>query len=167
MAPARRVYTDEDRAQGLLHLTLTDGNVKRAARDSGFPESTIRRWKQEWEREGVPAPVQQIAEQEADSFTDDAIRVRGKALKAIEQKLPDAKVSELITTVGVLDDKIMRAKGLATSRTVVQHELPSPDEIRATLVAAMTGALEAARERHEIIDAEVVEPARPALPPGR
>jgi len=165
MATGRRVYTDDDKAQGLLHLTLTDGNVKRAARDSGFPETTIRRWKSEWEREGVPAPIQLRAEQDAGDFTDEAVVVRDMALKQIKVKIPDAKVSELITTVGVLDDKIMRARGLAVSRTIVTHELPSLDEIRATLAAAMTGALEAARERHDVIDAEPATLV--ALPSGR
>ena len=157
---ARRVYSDEDKAVGLLHLTLTDGNIMRAARDTGYPESTIRRWKGEWDREGIPLPIQAAAEQESGAFVDEAIRVRDKSLKLLETKIEkgEGNVVQLTTVVGVLDDKIMRARGLANMSTIrVQHELPSPEEIRDTLVAAMSGMLEATKQRHDIIDAEVVD----------
>ncbi|MCC6382829.1 MAG: helix-turn-helix domain-containing protein [Dehalococcoidia bacterium] len=163
MAGSRQQYTDDDRARGFLALTIHDGNVKRVARETGIPESTVRRWKQEWERDGVPEIVHEIAAQDAGEFVDDAVRVRDKALAEIERKIPDAKTSELITVVGVLDDKITRAKGLATHRTEVKHELPSPEEITAALSAAMQGALSAARHRAATIDGEVIEPAPRAL----
>lgn len=164
---SRRIYTDEDKARGFLALTVHDGNLKRAARETGLPESTLRRWREEW-AQGVPTPVIDGAVELAEGFVNDAERVRDAALREIERKIPEAKPSELITIVGVLDDKITRARGLATSRTAVQHELPPPEQIRDALVAAMQGALEASRERQAVIvDAEVVvEPAQKALPAG-
>lgn len=164
MASERRVYTDDDKALGYLHLSMTDGNIMRAARDSGISESTIRRWKTEWDRDGVPPEVHDLAMMDAGSFVADAERVRGKALRAIESKIPTAKVAELITTVGVLDDKIMRAKGLATQRSIVTHEMPSIEEMGKALVSAMAGALEQSKERARVLQDDIeVEPIRKEL----
>lgn len=154
---ARRVYTDDDRARAFVVLTTNKGNIKRSVRDLGsIPESTLRGWIKEWEENGPP-DVSKVAEV-AGEFVADATRVRDKALLELEKKIPLAKPSELVATVGMLSDKIAMAKGLATTRTETQHVLPAAEDIANTLGAALRQALEAARTRDvEIIDAEIAE----------
>jgi transposase-like protein len=163
----RTTYTDEELARLYVTLASNEGNVKRTARDTGIPESTVRRWKTEWETNGPPAV--EAVEQAVSTFTEDAERVRNKALKAIEEKIPGAKVGELTTLVGVLDDKITRARGLPTGRVEYAHALPPADEIREALTAIFQGAVQAAADRElDIIDAEVIEEqAAKALPAPR
>lgn len=160
----RTTYSDDDLARLFVSLTANEGNVKRTARDTGIPESTVRRWKTEWETKGPPS--YEAVEQAVSTFAEDAERVRDKALKAIEEKIPGAKVGELTTLVGVLDDKIMRARGLATGRVEHVHALPPADEIREVLAAVFQGAVQTAAARElDIIDAEVIEEqAQKALP---
>lgn len=152
------MYTDADRARVYVVLTTNEGNVKRTARETGVPENTVRRWKKEWQQNGPPSLDD--VEEAAGDFLAEAERVRWKALMALDGKIEQAKPSELITVIGVLDDKIARAKGLAVGKVEHVHTLPSPDEIRQTLGAALAGVLQAAKERQEeIIDAELVEQA--------
>lgn len=159
---ARRVYSDEDRARAFVALTTNGGNIKRTVRDTGIPESTLRGFIRDWEENGPPADVGKIAEI-AGEFVEDATRVRDKALAELERKIPDAKPSELVATVGMLSDKINMAKGLATSRSETVHALPPAEDVAQVLGAALQAALVAARERDvEIIDAEVVAELPPA-----
>jgi transposase-like protein len=165
----RTTYTDDELARLYVALTANEGNVKRTARDTGVPESTVRKYRDQWEREGPP----NVGEVEAavTDFTADAERVRNKALASIEEKIPGAKVGELTTLVGVLDDKIQRARGLAIGRVEHVHTLPPAEEIKAVLGAVFQGSLEAASQREsEIVDAEIIsveEQAPKALPAGR
>ena len=159
----RATYTDEDFARLYVVLTANEGNIKRTSRETGIPESTVRRKRDEWQREGPPN-VENVEEAVGD-FVTDAERVRNAALLAIEKKIPDAKVSELNNTVGILTDKIDRARGLV-DRRVVEHQLPSPDSIREALGTFAAEMQRMAQQREaEIVDAEIVE--QPALPKGR
>ena len=66
--------------------------------------------------------------------------------------------SALVATIGMLQDKVSIAKGLATSRTETVHALPAPEEIARTLGAVFAGVIEAAQARdRDIIDAELIE----------
>lgn len=167
---ARRLYTDEERAAVYVALAVNDGNVARSSRDTGVAESTVRDWKQTWDAEGVPLEIQNLADSIATGFVHDAERVRDKALKALEQAIDagEVKSQNLITVVGVLEDKIRLGKGLATSRKETVHSLPDPQEVQNQLAGAVLAVLEAARDRElDIIDAEVVEASPEALPAAR
>jgi transposase-like protein len=159
----RAKYTDDDKARVFVVLGANDGNVKRTARETGVPENTVRRWRDEWEKNGPP-PTDMV-EGAVGDFVSDAERVRNKALLAIEQKIPQAKVSELNNTVGILTDKIDRARGLV-DRRVVEHQLPSGDQIREALGTFAAEMMKLSQRREaEIVDAEIVE--QPALPKGQ
>lgn len=166
-------YTDAEMARVYVTLTTNDGNIKRTARDTGVPASTVRQWRNRWEAEGPP-PME-LVEAEVQGFLDEAIAVRGMSLRVLRKKVellekdPDrVKVAELTTLMGVLDDKITRAQGLATGRVEHVHRLPSPDEIRAALGGLAQGAIEAAKARQaDIIDAEIVEQSPRELPSPR
>lgn len=154
--PSRKTYTPEEMARAYVVLETNQGNVKRTARDCNLPESTIRRWRDTWQEDGPP-DLDVVTEATGD-FVEDAERVRDKALRVLEGKLDSATPSALVATIGMLQDKVSIAKGLATSRTETVHALPSPQEIADTLGAVLQGAILAAKARdHDIVDAELIE----------
>ena len=160
-------YSEADKARVYVLLATNDGNVKRTSRDSGLPESTVRMWKRDFEINGPPALDEEI-QAEVGDFVGEAVTVRWKALRVLDSKIADAKPSELIAVIGVLTDKIDRARGLAIGRVEHVHALPSPEEIRESLGAALQGVLEAAKQRQfEIVDAEIVEQSLKELPTGQ
>ena len=170
---ARATYTPEDKARVYVTLTTNDGNIKRTARDMGVPENTIRRWRDEWAKNGPPE-LEQV-ERAVGEFLDEAVELRGLALQALRRKVdlllkdPDkVKVAELTTLMGVLDDKITRAQGLATGRVEHVHTLPPADEIREALVSAFGGmkAITEQREAEVIEDADYSVAEQTALPSG-
>lgn len=113
-------YSDDDRRRVYLALQINDGLVKRAARDTGLPVATVRDWKRKWDTEGAPPEVTEAPEMNmaVDSFVEDASRVRDLALARLEQVVETSdKPRDLATVIGILDDKITRARGLPTSRT--------------------------------------------------
>lgn len=156
-------YSDADKARVFVTLAANTGNVKRTARETGVPENTVRRWKAEFEEN---PPAAELIEAEATTFTDLARKVRHEALVQLRKKIPDAKVSELVATVGMLDDKVTRVEGIDRQvRVDHHHHLPSADEVRELLGGLRIGAIEQARQRQaELVDAELVEQAPKALP---
>lgn len=171
MAGSATKFSEADKAKVFVALTSNDGNVKRTTRDTGVPESTVRRWKNEWKQSGPPD--QGALEVAVDEFYDRAEEVRFLALDKIEAKLKDphdkSTMSALIAVVGVLDDKIARVKGIGTS-SKVEHQLvlPTAEEFRQVMQGFLRTGLEAAQQRdEEIIEAEVVEQVpKGSLPPG-
>lgn len=156
-----KTYSEEDRASVYVVLVSNEWNVKRTARETGVPEQTVRRWKNDFQENGPPM-VEELAEAAGD-FIEQAETTRWKAIRVLDHKIKDAKPSELITVIGVLTDKIDRARGLALNRVEHQLALPPPEEMAAQLGAALQGVLAAATKRQaEIIDAEVVHELPPA-----
>jgi hypothetical protein len=59
--------------------------------------------------------------------------------------------------VGIMDDKIRLASGLATKRTETVHTLPSREDMKELMGGFVDGLVSAAESRAtEIVDAEVV-----------
>lgn len=164
----RATYTDEHKAQVYVIYTANEGNVKRTARDTGVPISTIRRWRDEWNRQ-ENLPDIEILEEAVGSFTDKAQTIRWKALLSLENQIHTAKPADLIKVIGILDDKITRASGLADRTVEHRHTLPSADEVRELVQGFVEATKQAALDRaDDVIDAEIVEQADlPALPSAR
>lgn len=102
-----------------------------------------------------------------DDFVKNAVSIRDKAMTALETRIDagDIRSSELITTIGVLDDKITRARGLPTQRTEHLSALPPREELKGLMEGFVAGAISAAERRQgEILDAEIVEVRE--LPPS-
>lgn len=159
----KATYTSEDIARLYVVLASNDGNVKRTARETGIPESTVRRYKGEFERNGPPST--EMVEAATEDFVSDADRVRFKALRRIEELIPDStKINELNNTVGILTDKIDRARGL--DRPAGDRDaLPTADVVRETIKGFVESMRDLSRAREaEIVEAEVVEQV--ALPSG-
>jgi transposase-like protein len=158
---ARTTYTEADKSRVYVVLAANDGNVKRTSRETGVPENTVRRWKKEFE---ASPPSAELVEAAVGDFVTDADRVRHKALLKIEALIDGdkVKVGELNNTVGILTDKIDRARGLDVKRVEHEHRL-DPASVREALVGFMTDMHKMSRAREgEIVEAEVVEQA--ALP---
>jgi transposase-like protein len=158
---ARRVYTDRDRA--LVHTTLTanQGNVKRTSRETGIPIATVRDWKQKWEREGLPAVVEEALPAVVEEFTGNATRVRNKALDRLEQAIDANKVApkDLLVAVGVLTDKVRLVEGKATSRTEsVQSGALPVEQVRELFAGFAKGVVEAASKRADVISSTEEDP---------
>lgn len=151
---ARRTYTDQDRANVYVAMRVNDGNIARSSRDTGVPEATVRDWRDTWEREGGPSTeVLELAAGAATDFVIDATRVRDKALAELERQIDakEVKPAQLIAAVGMAEDKIRLAKGLATSRSETVQKLPDPEELRSKLAEYIIEALSKADERDEDI----------------
>lgn len=159
----RRTYTDKDRAAVRLALEVNDGNVKRTARDTGVPYMTVSNWKAQWEKQGLPAPVAEILPTITVDFIEEGVQVRDIALVKIKELVPQATIKDLrslATLVGILDDKIRLAQGLATSRseTVHVHEI-DPESVGKQIGTYIGEALEAAQRRADVIDGTLIEDA--------
>lgn len=161
-------YTESQKASVYLSLQVNAGNVKRSARETGIPESTVRLWKKDFAENGPPNT--DVLEAVSSDFIADGERIRNKALKRAEKMIDDEdsklKLAELTALSGMLTDKLNVAQGLATGRVEHQHHLPSADEARELLrgFAEEMASLSAAHDA-EIIDAEVIE--QRALPASR
>lgn len=169
MARNQRRYTDEDRALVLATLTSNNGNIARTARDTNVPENTVRGWKREWEENGPPDGVLALAVDQAGDFVAQAEVVRDEALAIMRSKLPDARVSELNSVVGTLDDKITRMRGLAMGRVEHVHtQAVAPEELGAQIGEYLVNAVTAARQRQAEVFEVVEEPGELiALPAPR
>ncbi len=156
-----RTFTEEDKAQAIATLAANGGNIKRTARDLDVAPATLRRWRTQYEQGQVSTDLVSTA---ATTFIGDAERIRDKALAQLEAAIDAGKIqpAQLITALGVLDDKITRAKGLPTSHVQTSGQLPPLDEMKTLMTGFVAGALKAAADREaEIVDAELVEEIPP------
>lgn len=158
---AKRTYTDQDRANVYVALRVNNDNIARSSRDTSVPEATIRDWKNAWERDGgAPQEILELAAGAATDFVIDATRVRDKALLELERLIDNREVkpAQLIAAVGMSEDKIRLAKGLATSRSETVQRLPDPEELRAKLHEYIVETLVKTDERDaDIRDSEGAE----------
>ena len=151
-------HSDEDRARVFVCLRANNGNVKRTARDTGMHPATVRRWKLAWDEDESTHPdVSSIAAEAAD-FLGEAERVRDKALRELERKIPSATPSALVAMVGMLTDKVALVRGLATTRVEHTHVLPAPEDLQELVQGFVRGAIEAgSARRKEIESGEIIE----------
>lgn len=161
----KTAYTPDQKTRVYVVLSTNDGNVKRTARETGISESTVRNWKREWEK---APPSQELVVAEVESpggYVSDLEQARNEALSALRNKIPSMSGQQLAIAYGILEDKLTRARGLATERTEHVHKLPSADELALAGHMLAQGAIEAARQRQqELTESELRE--QPALMPG-
>lgn len=151
----RTTYTEADRARVYVALTVNDGNVKRTARETGVPESTVRNFKREFE---ANPPSAEIVEASTSDYTADLEIIRTELVAALRKEIPVMKGRELAVALGIVDDKLTRARGLATERTETVHRLPSAEELALAGRMLVQGALEAAHQRQQdILESSVRE----------
>lgn len=160
----RATYTEQDEIRVYVALTANSGNIKRTARETGIPESTVRNFKKKFET-NPPSQELVTVEVESGDYVSELEQARNEALASLRKKIPTMQGSQLGVVFGILEDKLTRARGLATERTEHVHKLPSPEEIALAGQMLAQGALEAAKQRQqEIIQSEIRE--QPALSRG-
>ena len=156
---SKRSYTAEEKAQAYLVLQVNEGNMLKTSREIGIPRPTLQVWNKEWETNGVPEEIQELASQDVKEFVSHAESVRDKALQKLEQLIPHATAKDIravLLTVATLDDKIRLARGLATKRSENVFQLPNSDEIQDKIAAMVKGAAQAVQELNQqnVIDGE-------------
>lgn len=154
----RSAYTEADRARVYAVLLANKGNVKRTARETGYPENTVRRWKTQFTDS---PPAADILAEVADDLVSDMDRVRRLALNEMEKKIREggAKLGELNTIYGTLTDKINLLTNIGQERNINHTlQLPSAEDIKAALLPAIQAGIEAAEQRQaDVLDTVVVE----------
>lgn len=155
----RSKYSASDRAIVYAGLEVNQGNIKRTARETGYPVSTVRDWKREWERKGIEPEVAEALPAVVTDFVEDATRVRNKLLMRLEVLADQDRLDgrALVPAIGMLTDKIRAYQGLDKVR---EHhhvlEVPALDEIEAKLSHALGQLVAVGNQRQEVID-EVVD----------
>jgi len=160
----RTTYSEQAKARIYVVLTANGGNIKRTARETGVPESTVRNFKREFETNPPDTEAVEVEVSSGD-YVSELEAARNDALTTLRNKIPTMNGSQLGVVFGILEDKLTRARGLATERTEHVHKLPSADELALAGQMLAQGAIEAAKQRQqELIEADVHE--QPALPAG-
>ena len=165
---SRTEWTDDAKAQIYVQWIANNRNVRKTAREFGVPHGTLRYWVKEWEESGPPDEIGDKIANEAYEFVHHANRVREQAMLKLEELIPQAEskqLSAIATVVGIMDDKIRLASGLATKRTENTYVLPSKQDVKELVGTFVEGLVSAAEDRaNEIIDVEVVEQPVLGLP---
>lgn len=153
-------WSAQDKAAAYVLWISNEKNVRKTARECGIPHGTFRYWVKEWEENGPPEEVLDEIPAQQYEFVHHANRVRESAMNKLEELIPEAEVKQLsaiATVVGIMDDKIRLASGLATKRTETVHTLPSREDMKELMSGFVDGLVGAAEARAgEIIDAEVI-----------
>lgn len=158
MSKNRTEWTDEDRAAAYVIWISNDKNIRATARQCGMNHTTVAYWVKQWEKDGPPERLDDKIRANAYEFVHHASSVREKAMKKLEELIPDAEVKQLsaiATVVGIMDDKIRLAQGLATKRTETVHALPTKDDLKELMSGFAEGLVGAAEERaQEVVQIE-------------
>jgi transposase-like protein len=159
-------YHDLDRARVYHTLVVNNGNVKKTARETGVPISTVRVWKRDWDEDGVPPELLDMVIEIKEFFIEEAERARDEALRRLRIIIPkETNARTLATVIGILDDKVTRAKGLPTARTEQTLNLPNPEEARELFSRWAQESIDAAMERQaDIIEVEAERVDQAAIP---
>jgi transposase-like protein len=161
-------WSAQDKAAAYVLWISNEKNVRKTARECNIPHGTFRYWVREWEENGPPSEVLDEIPAQQYEFVHHANRVRESAMNKLEELIPEAEVKQLsaiATVVGIMDDKIRLASGLATKRTENTYVLPSKTEVKELMGAFVEGIVNAAEDRVDnIIDVEVVEQPDLGLP---
>lgn len=152
----RTEWTDEDKAAAYVIWISNDKNVRATARQCGIGHTTIAYWVKQWEKDGPPERLDDKIRANAYEFVHHASNVREQAMKKLEELIPEAEIKQLgtlATVVGIMDDKIRLAQGLATKRTETVHTLPTREEMKELMSGFADNLVSAAEDRAS----EVVE----------
>jgi transposase-like protein len=154
----RTEWTDEDKAAAYVIWISNDKNIRATARQCGIGHTTIAYWVKQWEKDGPPERLDDKIRANAYEFVHHASSVREQAMKKLEELIPEAEIKQLgtlATVVGIMDDKIRLAQGLATKRTETVHTLPTKEEMKELMGGFADSLVSAAEDRaSEVVEIE-------------
>jgi transposase-like protein len=163
MARNRTEWDDDSKAAVYVQWVGNGKNVRQTSRETGVPHATVAYWAKAWEKDGPPTNLDAKIRANAYEFVNHANAIREQAMKKLEELIPEAEVKQLsaiATVVGIMDDKLRLAQGLATKRTETVHMLPSKAEMRELMSGFSEGLVAAAEDRASevvVIEASSVE----------
>ena len=165
MSKNRTEWDDEAKAAAYVVWISNGRAIRETARQTGIGHSTIAYWAKAWEKDGPPDNLNEKIANNVYEFISHASSVREQAMRKLEELIPQAEVKQLsaiATVVGIMDDKIRLASGLATKRTETVHTLPSREDMKELMGGFVDGLIGAAESRaSEIIDGEVIVEEQP------
>jgi transposase-like protein len=166
---ARREYTERDKATVFAFLEGNGGNIKRTARESNIPVSTVRDWKREWEAKGITEAMREVLPAVIEDIADAFESVRNEALLLLQARVKSGDItsSQLVATIGMLTDKLQMIRGNPTKVTEHRVSLPEPNELAALMAGIFQKAVSDVTKRdEEIIEAEWEPADNKALSPA-
>lgn len=120
-----------------------------------MPVATVRGWKKQWDEGGVPAEVSDAQAEVVDTFIEDAVRVRNKALERLDKSLDNFdRPKDLATVIGILDDKISRSRQIKVSGrsdTLTLGIQGTPEQVQALFTNWASNTVSASVQREQDI----------------
>lgn len=108
-------YTDEQRAEALAALEANGGNLSATHRVTGYPISTIKRWRDE------PDPrLADLGNRKKADLSDKLEEIAYALADAIPGKIDAASLQTIAVSLGITIDKLRLLKGEATEVTEVR-----------------------------------------------
>lgn len=153
---AYRSYTDEEKALALETVNACGGNIAEAARRLGLSREVVREW-----TKGHGVPLHVFADFAAKKPGIVAAKLQALADRLIdaladEDKIENARLSELATTFGIVFDKIRLNDGSAT-QIIENRQVVTPDQA----VTALKRLLELGATQQEAL--EMLSKSSPTL----
>ena len=153
---AKSKFDSKAKAAAYVAYIANDKNERKTSAELSIPHSTFRYWVKCWDKYGPPEDAAGELTEQVFTFVDHATRIRTAALEKLEELIPQAEVKQLsaiATVVGIMDDKIRLASGLATKRTENTYVLPTSDDLKGLMGSFVDGLVTAADDRSkEIIE---------------
>lgn len=137
---AKRRYSDKDKAESLAVLDANGGNVAKTSRDTSIPSNTLIDWR---DGRGVVSEVTEIRCENRKALAEHLEDIAYKIVEAIPDKIGEANLVQLSTSLGISVDKMQLLRGKATA---INEDASLSDEGR---VARLAGLLDAARARRD------------------
>src|SRR5690625_3701249 len=99
--PRRRRYTDADRASALAALDANEGNLSKTSRNLGIAVSTLQRWIKD-----RAADLSDLRKEKKADLADKLEHVAHKLVDAMPEKLSEATLQQVATSLGITIDKL-------------------------------------------------------------
>lgn len=126
----KRRYSDEDKATALAVLAAHNGDVSKTARETGVPRTTLQRW-----IEAENGAVAAIAADKKKGLADELETIAYKLVDAMPEKIAQATLQQLATSLGITIDKMQLLQGKPTERSETRATIEvKPIDYRVGLV---------------------------------
>lgn len=116
----KRQYTEDDKATALVLYEANGKNALRTARELEIPEPTLRKWVK---GEGVTNGVVQKKDQKRVDLSAGLEEVARKLIRAMPEKIADATLQQIATSLGITIDKMQLLRGEPTASDTLKIEV--------------------------------------------
>jgi transposase-like protein len=140
----RRSYSDEERMEALAALDANGGSLRKTARDTGVPISSLKDWR---DGRAIPNSCAELRTQKKQALADRLEDIAQQVLGILPGKLQDASVRDLNGTLKIATEAMQLLRGEPTSINESRQDL-TPDE-RARRIAAELERFDAGAEGGE------------------